>query len=293
MAQTTKRKGAQSCSVRDVRIETDDGVRLAATEYGSAEPLRGVVVVSSAIAMPRQYYDAFATWFAERGFRVVTYDYRGIGGSPPADLRRCESDLGDWFHLDMPAVLRWAKRGATGTPLYLIGHSLGGQAMGLVGDRFDIEAAATIAAQSGYWRYQYPGERLKMVAYAYALGPLVTRWRGYLPWSEFFGGEDVPKAAALQWMKWCRHPKYLFGDDDLDGRENFARFSAPIRAYSFEDDPWGYREAVDWMMDQYTDAAVERVHLAPQEVGLDKIGHFGFFRLEMTSEWEELVEWFE
>jgi predicted alpha/beta hydrolase len=63
-----------------------DGHPLAAdvfpgAEIGAGPPL--LVIVNSAMGVSRRYYGAFARHLAGQGMQVVTYDYRGIGGSAP------------------------------------------------------------------------------------------------------------------------------------------------------------------------------------------------------------------
>lgn len=274
---------------KDQTVVTEDGYELAVTSFVPDGAALGTLVINPAMATARQFYGQFAAWWAERGFYVVTYDYRGIGGSRLETLRGFETSVEDWAIRDIPAILNWAQQQTESPDLYVAGHSLGGQVMGLLGDRFDLRAMVTISAQSGYWKLQHPSQRWMVLAAAYGL-PLVTRLLGYLPWSQLVGGEDVPKQAALQWLSWCRSPNYLFDDESLNTHDRYGRFSAPILAYSFEDDVWGYEASVDWMMGRYTNASVERIHLDPASLEVESIGHFGFFRAEMDFVWEELMD---
>ena len=44
----------------------------------------------------------------------------------------------------------------------------------------------------------------------------------------------------------------------------------------------------------YPTAAVERLHLAPADLGVESIGHFGFFRKSMPrGAWDDIAGWFE
>lgn len=273
----------------DCSIPTVDGCRLAATAYRPEGTARGTVVVTSALAMPRTFYRQFAAWFARRGFDVLTFDYRGIADSAPDDPAAADATIVDWGERDIPAALSWARRELASEPLFVFGHSMGGQILGMIGDRIPLDGAVTFSAQSGYWRLQYPGHRIKLLVAMGALFPAVTRAFGYLPWSRIVGGTDIPEPVAHQWMRWCMNPDYLLGDPEVEGRR-YHEFSAPILAYSFEDDVWGYREAVDWMMERYCNAKLERLHLTPEEAGVERIGHFGFFRPGVEHLWCDLLQ---
>ena len=74
--------------VEDRIIEAGDGWPLAATLF-RPDDARMAVLVSAGTGFPRGFYGRFARWMAERGAVVLTYDYRGIGGSRPTIWRRC------------------------------------------------------------------------------------------------------------------------------------------------------------------------------------------------------------
>src|SRR5262249_26659367 len=114
----------------DFRFAAADGYSLAATLRRPAGAPKGFVLVASATATPRQYYGRFANYPAARVFSVMTFDYRGIGGSRPASLRGFECKMRDWAALDISAAVDFAAR--EGGPLLYVGHSYGGQALGLL-----------------------------------------------------------------------------------------------------------------------------------------------------------------
>ncbi len=62
----------------EVTLTAADGYALGATLYGSGSR---AVLVMSATGVPQSYYAKFAGYLAERGFTVLTFDYRGIGRS--------------------------------------------------------------------------------------------------------------------------------------------------------------------------------------------------------------------
>jgi len=145
----------------------------------------------------------------------------------------------------------------------------------------------TLSSQSGHWRLQGGTEPPVVLFHSWVTLPVLSTLLGYMPWS-WFGAEDLPKGVALDWARWCRNPRYLLGDDALP-LERFARFEAPVLAYSFEDDTWGTARAVDAMMAAYP--TVQRRHVVPAEHGLHKIGHFGFFRSSSAVLWDETFDW--
>src|SRR5690349_3599657 len=105
---------------RTSSVPTADGLALGITEFEPAGPPRGVVVINAATAVKRRYYERFALYLAQHGFAVVTYDYRGIGESRPANLRGFNARMQDWGTLDQPAVIDHALAWQPNVPLAVI-----------------------------------------------------------------------------------------------------------------------------------------------------------------------------
>lgn len=274
------------------RFPARDGFELAGDLYRPAPGLdRGrMVVISSATAVPRRYYRHLARRLTEAGYTALTYDYRGIGASRPSSLRGFDASMRDWGLLDMAGAVEWARAELAPERLFLIGHSVGGQIAGLLDARASalVDGMITFSAQSGYWRLQGAGQKAAVFVHVHVSLPLLGTVFGYVPWSKLGSAEDLPKGVALEWSRWCRNPRYLLGDPSLP-LERYARFEAPVLAYSFGDDTWGTPRAVDAMMRAYPN--LERRHIEPGDAGLRSIGHFGFFRPDAAHLWDEPIAW--
>lgn len=276
---------------RPTTIPARDGFNLAATVFEPGDRANGgVVSINAATAVPRRFYAPFASFLAGRGYTVVSYDYRGIGESRPRSLRGFRALARDWVLLDMAGVVDWIASELTPGRLVHVGHSFGGQTAGLLPNADRIDAMVTFSSQSGYWRLQGGSQPLQVAFHMYVTFPVLATLFGYLPWSRFAPAQDLPRGVALEWARWCRNPRYLLGDDSLP-LERFARFRAPVLAYSFDDDDWGTARAVDAMMQVYPN--LERRHCIPSEAGLESVGHVGFFRVGSRSLWDEVLAWME
>jgi predicted alpha/beta hydrolase len=275
----------------DATIPATDGFELAATIFEPKGDPGSVTIISAAMATPRRLYDVYARYLSRAGHFVVTYDYRGTGDSRPESLKGFQARMREWAEQDMSGVIAWARAQCSPCPLFLVGHSFGGQAAGLLENTADVRAMVTVSSQSGYWGL-HPGiEKVRVWFFAHVGFFLLSSLYGYLPWSRLVRGEDLPKQAALEWARWSRSPDYLGGDRTLESRRNFPRFTAPILAYSFSDDVWGSARSVDAMMSYYTGASLERRHVTPDDLGLDKIGHIGFFKSTARPLWREVDDW--
>jgi predicted alpha/beta hydrolase len=266
-------------------LTAKDGYRLSATLYGEGSDR--AVLILPATGVPQGYYAKFAAWLAGEGFQVLTFDYRGIGRSLNGSVRRVEARMRDWALLDAAAAVQRLDRFSK---ILVVGHSFGGQALGLLPGPERIAAALVVGSQSGYWRNWPPLGRAWMWPVTHFLLPGVSRLLGYFPGSRLGFGEDLPKGVAIEWASWCRNPTYLVGA--LRVEDAYARFAAPLRAYAFSDDPFAPLHAVHKLLELYPKARGEVRAMAPQDLGVRRIGHFGFFREQFRDTlWPEACEW--
>ncbi len=266
------------------------GYGLATTWYAPPDnvAVRATLVIASATAVKRSYYRAFASAMAEAGLRTVTFDYRGIGGSAPATLRGFSATMQAWAEQDLDGVLLEVDRRWPNKPVLYLGHSFGGQALGLLRNTGRVRAAVLVASQSGYWRLWRGVGRARVIALWFGIIPVLTRVLGYLPGKRLGLGEDQPAGVARQWARWGRHPQYILSaGPDVLGR--FARVALPIRAYTATDDDYAPRAAAEALLAFYSNATVEHRHLHPRDLVVGRIDHFGFFRETFRDNlWREI-----
>ena len=183
----------------DITIPATDGYALAATLFLPRGAKRHAVLISSATAVPRKIYRGFAGYLARRGCAVLTYDYRGIGGSRQfavegynrkKSLKGFKATMADWAALDVTAAVRWMRERYRDLPLGYVGHSFGGQALGLLPNNSEVSRALLVAAQAGYWKLMASPERYRVYVMLNFVGSPLTRALGYAPgWSGL--GEDL------------------------------------------------------------------------------------------------------
>lgn len=277
-------------NAKTVKIVADDGCELGGTYLPALSgKCKRVAIVHGATAVPHHFYRRFGAYLQARGISVLLYDFRGVGCSAPAQLKGYHAKCSDWGLLDMPAAQSWVQKKLSPERLYFVGHSAGGQQAGLIKNASAIDAMVTVCAQSGYWQLQGGSEKYKVMLQAYLAIPLLVALHGYLPWSRFAKAEDLPAGVAAQWARWCRHPRYIFGDRTLP-LERYQQFSAPVLAISIDDDNWGTALSVD-NLTQYSYSCVDRRHVIPSDYGINQLGHLGYFRDGSEVLWQEALEW--
>lgn len=272
---------------RDIRFEADDGFPLAGTLF-EGDGQKPLVLISSATAVPRGFYAAFATAAVNAGARgVLIYDYRGTGDSIRPKNWSKRIGMADWALHDMPAAAAALDRVAPEHPMVGVGQSYGGQALGLSDISSRFTRYGMVAVMSGYHRGlddKWAGLRMFLLGV-----PLSFLFRDMPKWMRL--GEPIPATVFRDWARWCSMPDYFFDDPALKETERFAEVRTPILSLRMTDDPWGTERAVASLMKHYDRAPVARRWISPKDAG-GSIGHLGFFRSRFAGTlWPPFLDW--
>jgi len=271
-----------------LQLTAADGYALAATHYPAASDQW--IVIGSATAVPRGFYRRFAEYAQQRGINVIATDYRGIGESKHGSLNGFEMEYADWSRYDLAAAIDYAlARGR----VWLVGHSLGGHAIGQLPQPNALQAAYVCGVGAGWHGWMPRPERYRAWVLWNLIGPVVTRIYGYQPMSKFGMGEDIPMGAYRDWKKWCALPHYFFDDPNARAiTERFADVRIPIAAAVSTDDLWAPPASRDAFFKGYSGTTVDRIDFTPQQLGSRQVGHMGYFRAQVgPALWPQILGW--
>ena len=270
-------------------LQVNGAVVLALRVYEPAGAARASVVIGGAMGVRQSFYEAFARWMAQQGFRVTTFDYRGHGDSLHGAMRDVNADLFDWAQ-DYEAVISAAKAALPMQPLYLLGHSLGAQLPGLLRKPGQVDGLLSVAAGSGYWRDNAPKLRRVVPYFWWVLVPLATRLCGYFPGRALKKVGDLPAGVILQWRRWCLHPAYSVGAEGPDVAQSYGAVRFPVLALSMADDELMTLRGTHNLVNLYANTERRVESISPAELKVRRIGHFGFFRAQFRqSLWPRAV----
>jgi predicted alpha/beta hydrolase len=264
-------------------IPLGNGRSIQATFFRPEAEAKAAVILAPAMGVAQKFYFPLASWLAARGFLTATFDYCGIGLSRVPDLRRLDSNIIDWARFDCDAMLSAVATAAPGKRLYWIGHSLGGQLLGLVPGVERIHKIVTVATGSGYWLENAPALRWRAWWLWYVVAPIATPLFGYFPGKRLRKVGDLPREVMNQWRRWCLNPEYAVGVEGSAARASFAAVRAPITALSFTDDEMMSARNIESLHGFYASAPKKMKRLSPADAGVRRIGHFGFFNSRFES----------
>jgi len=273
--------------MKEIQITSNSKI-VSATLF-EEEKKETVLIIASATGVKQEYYEKFAQFLLRNGVSVITFDYVGIGRSLKQPIKELDSNAADWGRNDLESVIQYAITNYPNSKKVVLGHSIGGQLIGLSKSSLKLDKIVLIAAQSGYWKYWNGLGRIKMWFNWHILFPALVNIFGFLNSKKVSGMENLPKNVAKQWSSWGKNKDYIFSDKSI-GEWYYEKIKVNITAYSIDDDDFAPFEAVQWMTNQYQNAPKKTIHLKPVDFQVEKIGHFGLFKDRFEkSLWREIL----
>ncbi|WP_245294470.1 alpha/beta hydrolase family protein [Rhizobium aegyptiacum] len=272
-----------------VRISSGEH-QLSGRYFAPMGAVRANLVLHGATGVPARYYRAFATWAAEQGIGVLTYDYRDFGASRRGPIRESRATMADWGIADQAAAEAALLELAPDGPVWLLGHSLGGLMFPF--RRHDKRVARIITVGSGFahvtdhpWNY-----RPTVVAFWYLVGPVATALAGYLPGRRLLLGADLPAGIYWQWRRWCTSRNFFKSDVGKSLPE--PDFTAPrldLTMLTMADDVVVPPAAVWRYAAAFPQTSVNRRMLRPEEFGLKSLRHIEVMSERSAPAWPAIL----
>ncbi len=282
-------------AMQTIDITCQDGTLLKGhflpAHAGGQAATHAPVLLCPATGVKQHFYLRFATWLAAQGHDVLVFDYRGIGLSLQGQLKDSRATLAEWGQQDQVAALDWLVRHTGHDQVLLIGHSAGGQMIGLLPNHRHVSRLVGVAASTGWFRGMKPSFRLKARLGLRCLVPLGTLIKGYAPTAAVGLGEDLPAAVARQWGQWCAAGGYA--TNAIQGRPQLdfhGDIRIPITVFHATDDDIATPSTVADLMRTFPAARKQVRHIAPREHGLKSIGHIDWFRSSHQALWPLLAQ---
>jgi predicted alpha/beta hydrolase len=270
-----------------VTLVCADGQRLqgrffAARGAAGAAP----VLIAPATGVRQQFYWRFADWLAAQGHATLVFDYRGIGLSLDGRLADSRARLVDWGRLDQVAALRWLLARSGAAQVVLVGHSAGGQMIGLLPNHDRIARLVGVAASTGWFGGMSLAFGLRARLALRLLVPLGTLVKGYAPTAWLGLGEDLPARVAREWGQWCAAGGYATNAARAGLASDFhAQVRTPIVVLHAEDDAIATPATVRDLLRTLPASPRATLRVRPADHGLRAIGHLDWFRPSHQALW--------
>lgn len=276
--------------MKRIDIITIDHYSLAAHLFEPQISNQKVLLINSATGVKQQIYFSVAQFFADHGFTVITYDYRGIGLSKPHKMRGFEASMRVWGTTDYKALTSYIKSNFEDYKKYCLGHSVGALILGMNPDSEIFEEFIFVGTQNAF----VGNLRLKTKIEAYLgfgiVQPLFTVLLGYFPASWFGLGESLPSGSAFDWRILILNKKST--NNLLEKSADFSKkLKQKVLVIWAEDDAWLTEKGVKSLLENtYANLRPTYRHIYTSESEKGEIGHVNFFRSYNRKLWKILLD---
>ncbi|MDZ7897477.1 MAG: hypothetical protein U5N85_05545 [Arcicella sp.] len=217
---------------------------------------------------------------------------RGIGLSKHQPLKGFDASMTDWASKDFTAVILYVKSNFNTHKKILVGHSFGGNSIGMSSEANSFDAYITIASQFGYWKFFNASYQPFLLWLFFIAMPLMTKIYGYFPSRVKKLGEELPKGVALDWITLMTNSNSMLTLSAKSGNF-YETIKKPMLIISISDDQLAPQKAVDELSKRvYKNALTKRLHIVAEKI--KPIGHLNFFKKQFETDlWTIPTNWIE
>lgn len=271
-------------------LKCQDGYQLSARFYPvtETESKKSPILICPATGITKQFYHIFSCWLQAQGYAVMVFDFRGIGESLKGSVKQSKASIVQWGQLDIPAAIDALLAKTQAAKVILLGHSAGGQLLGIVPNYAKVEKVVAIAGSTGHIKGLRGRTKLLAPVMFNIIFPLARITKGYGPTQAIGMGENLPKDVAREWAEFCSKPGYVInaiGKKIAPAYDYHAQITCPITSIWASDDEIATQANVKDLLRLYPKAVTEMIELKPQEYGHKGIGHMLMFKKSHQNLW--------
>ena len=221
---------------------------------------RAILLFACAMGVEASYYAPFAESLSERGIAVAMCDLRGHGTSNLRPRRGVDFGYREIVEYDLPAAVEAVRARAADLPVYLGGHSLGGQLVMLhvAAARPEIAGMALVACAIPYYR-NWTGRSRAFIRFAAFAFPIVGALLGYVPGDRLgFGGTEA-RTLMRDWAHNARTARYEPAGSDVDYEAALADLEVELVTVNVAGDEMAPANAVDFTFEKVPHARGQRL----------------------------------
>ncbi|WP_054813864.1 alpha/beta hydrolase family protein [Nocardia arizonensis] len=260
---TTKTPEAKSefGSLESVLVTTSDEVTFTVRFLLAEQADAPVVLIIPAMAMKARNYLALAKALHAQGLSVATCDLRAHGEAVPALGEHKDFGYREMLEIDMPALVGAVHDRFPQAPVYLFGHSIGGQLALLFAsaeaDR--VAGVVTIGTGTVFWYAFGPRRWWEALSQIQWIG-MVSRVKGHWPGGVLIPA-PMPGGVMIDWS-WHSLTSY-YRPKGSKRRYNtlLARLTLPVLPISLSEDVLGPKSNVDFLASRMRRARLSRWHI--------------------------------
>lgn len=274
----SKQKNEESRPSEDkftLLVELHDNTAIEVSIFLAEEDSAPVCICLPAMGVRAEYYGVLATKLADQGITAVTCDLRGHGKSSVRAGRHCNYGYNDILSTDIPGIIAAVKHRLHCKEVFILGHSLGGQLGLLFGVQSEDVKGTILIASGSNWYKNLPKLKARIGRYVgYHCIKALSKICGYFPGERFkFAGTEF-KNVISDWLHESLTGRYKITGASLDYEQLLNTSKLPVLFISIDGDSYVTPNCSHYLASKLKSAQVDKVTLAPDEVGLNKPCHF-------------------
>jgi len=246
----------------DLMVTSDDGAVHTARVFPCARRDAPILLCLPAMGAVAGYYTPFAQALAAQGLGMAALlDLRGQGASS-ARARRDDFGYREILEFDIPAAIARLRKVFGARPLYVVGHSLGGQLalFSAAGPRPRPDGLVLIAAGTAYWR-DWPAHQRRAARLGFFAVRTAARLLPFYPGTRLGFGGDQPRRLMRDWGRVTREGRYAPEGSDFDYESAARSLSLPVLSIGIGEDPIAPGSAREALLARLPRSAVTRVEI--------------------------------
>lgn len=275
--------GYPSCTAmaetQTLTITAADQHRFNASLYPTNEPAAPVLIFLSALGTPARVYGRLGREMVQHGVQVCAPDWRGIGSSSIRAGRFSDFGYRHLIELDLAALIETVSQRFPEAPIWLGGHSLGGQLalLGAAANPGPVAGVALVASGSVHWPC-YAGKLRLAVRSLVVLSRLASPVLGYFPGARVgFGGREAA-GVMRDWSHLVVTGKYRPTGSDIDYEHALRLLKLPVLALTFAGDAWSPEQAANTLLSKLPAKSSVHWHWRDSDTAGLAVDHYSWIK---------------
>ena len=259
-------------------ITSADRHRFDATLHATDDPRAPVLIFLAALGTPGRVYGRFGREMISHGVQVCAPDWRGIGSSSVRAGRASDFGYRHLFELDLAALIAAVRERRPGAPIWLGGHSLGGQ-LTLLGAAARPEGiAGVVLIASGSVHLPAYSWKLRLgVSSLVVLSSLARPLLGYFPGGRIgFGGREA-SGLMRDWSRVALSGQYRPDGSAIDYERALRSLKLPVLALTFAADHWSPAPTAKSLLDKLPPQTPLHRHWNEADTGV-AVDHYSWLK---------------
>lgn len=282
---------------KEIPITTEDGFSSVITIFtdDSHDQSTPVFICLPAMGAPARFYRPLVKCLVKTGYNAVTSDLRGNEKHSVRPSRKMNFGYHEMITYDWPAIIKKTQEQFPGNPLYLLGHSMGGQlsALYLSINTVPVKGLITIACPSLYFRKFGRGIKAPLaMLFGSQISYLTALALGYFPGKKIGVGGIEARNVVKDWSFEALTGCFNITNNKYNFEKHLRDIRCPVLAISLDGDPLAPLSAIKYFHRKLKNARVTYLHLTAEDFGLKKHNHFNWIRRSQVIA-REVKNWLE